>query len=75
MDVTALQNVVKNSPPEQLVEELRPESETLKLLNEGFSRTAQDIDILTCYETRPTKTMAFDVRQISSHVPDLPTLT
>ncbi|KAI0874542.1 hypothetical protein GGS24DRAFT_336579 [Hypoxylon argillaceum] len=60
MDVTALQNVVKNSPPEQLVEELRPESETLKLLNEGFSRTAQDIDILTCYETRPTKTMAFD---------------
>ncbi|KAJ8126824.1 hypothetical protein O1611_g6814 [Lasiodiplodia mahajangana] len=60
MDIKALQNVVRNTPPEHLVAELAPESETLKLLNEGFSTFAQDITILSCYENRLTKMMVFD---------------
>ncbi|KAI0968538.1 ankyrin repeat-containing domain protein, partial [Xylaria arbuscula] len=60
MDTKALRNVVKNTPPEHLIAELSPESETLKSLNEGFSTFAQDITILSCYENRPSKTVVFD---------------
>ena len=56
LNIKALQTLVKGEATEQMVLELKPESPTLAWLNQGFIRFARDIDILTCYETKPTKT-------------------
>jgi hypothetical protein len=56
LNVTALKTLVKGEPSEKLIDELRPDSGTLTDLNRGFVHIAGDIEILTCYETRPTKT-------------------
>lgn len=61
MNIDALRTVVKNEPPKHLIEELAPESPTLKEMNEAFMEIAKDIDILTCYETESTRTLAWDV--------------
>jgi hypothetical protein len=64
LNVTALQTLVKGEPTEKLVDELKAESATLTDLNQGFSHIARDIDILTCYETRSTKS-AINVNSIA----------
>ena len=56
LNVTALQTLVKGEPPSKLIAELEADSATLTDLNQGFAHVAKDIDILTCYETRSTKT-------------------
>lgn len=61
MNVEFLRAIVKNEPPEQLVNELAVRSPTLKELNERFKQVAHDIKILTCYETQKTKTLERDV--------------
>ncbi|OBT72109.1 hypothetical protein VF21_09192 [Pseudogymnoascus sp. 05NY08] len=60
LNIAALQTLVKGEATEQMVLELQSESPTLTWLNQSFTRFARDIDILTCYETKPTKT-AIDV--------------
>lgn len=45
-----------------LVAELQPDSPKLLDLNNRFGQMAQDIDILTCYETKETKTVVKLVR-------------
>jgi hypothetical protein len=62
MNVDALRTLVKDEPPRQLIDELAPGSPTLEDLNDRFMNIAQDIDILTCFETRRTKTVVFDVQ-------------
>lgn len=61
MDTQALRAIAKDSPAQELIAELQPDSEALKQLNEDFFGVAHDIDILTCYETQHTRTMVFDV--------------
>lgn len=62
MDVQALRTLVgyPHTPSRQLIEELDPRSPTLNDMNERFMPIAQDIDILTCFETLMTKSVAFD---------------
>ncbi|KAL1853922.1 hypothetical protein Daus18300_011664 [Diaporthe australafricana] len=60
MNIDVLRNVVKNDPPRHLIEELSPDSPTLKEINEAFMEISRDIDILTCFETRKTKTLVRD---------------
>ena len=61
MNVDVLRSVVKNDPPKHLIEELSPDSPTLKEINERFEEIARDMDILTCFETQKTKTLVRDV--------------
>jgi hypothetical protein len=61
MNVDALRTLVKDEPSQELVYELRKGSPTLDDLNERFGTVAQDIDILTCFETQRTKTVVKDV--------------
>jgi hypothetical protein len=61
MNVDALRTLVKDEPSQELVYELRKGSPTLDDLNERFGKVAQDIDILTCFETQRTKTVVKDV--------------
>jgi hypothetical protein len=71
MDVQALRTLVgyPHTPSRQLIEELDPRSPTLNDMNERFMPIAQDIDILTCFETLMTKSVAFDVSiRITTHV-------
>jgi hypothetical protein len=56
LNIAALQTLVKGTATEQLILELRAESRTLTDINQRFAFIARDIDILTCYETQPTKT-------------------
>ena len=57
LNVDAISTLVKDNPTERLIEELRSESTTLTDLNQRFSQVAKDIDILTCYEAKHTKTI------------------
>lgn len=61
MNVDVLRSVVKNEPPKQLIEELAPDSPTLKEINVQFMEISRDIDILTCLETLKTKTLVWNV--------------
>ena len=56
METTALETLVKSQATEDMIRELKSESPTLTELNDKFRHVAKDIDILTCYELRPTKT-------------------
>ncbi|KAF9875383.1 hypothetical protein CkaCkLH20_07203 [Colletotrichum karsti] len=57
LDVQALQSLVKQTPSKQLVSELERNSPTLRDLNSRFRRFGDEIDILTCYEMKQTKTV------------------
>lgn len=57
LDIDSLQTLVKGTLTETLVMELKAGSPTLTDLNSRFAHFAKDIDILTCYETKPTKTV------------------
>lgn len=66
MNVDVLRSVVKNEPPKQLIEELAPDSPTLKEINVQFMEISRDIDILTCLETLKTKTLVWNVSGVFS---------
>ncbi|KAH0541634.1 hypothetical protein FGG08_003924 [Glutinoglossum americanum] len=57
LDTAALETVVGSKPTGDLIRELKAESPTLRELNEKFLRVATEFDILTCFETEPTKTV------------------
>lgn len=63
LDIDALRILVKGEPTEALIMELKSQSPTLTWLNQSFAQFARDIDILTCYENKPTNT----VIKVSSH--------
>ena len=67
LHTAALETLAKSGPMEDLIRELRSESPTLTELNDKFRHVAQDIDILTCYELKPTKT-AIEVHAIIINV-------
>jgi hypothetical protein len=56
LEVGALERLVKSHPTRNLVQELKPGSPTIRNLNVEFGKVAHGIPILTCYETRQTKT-------------------
>lgn len=56
LDTAALMTLVESKPTEDMIRELKAESPTLTELNDKFRFVAQDIDIVTCYELKPTKT-------------------
>jgi len=56
LNVTAMQTLVKGQAAQALVDELAVRSRTLNEINQRFAHIAGDIEILTCYETKPTKT-------------------
>jgi hypothetical protein len=51
-----MQTLVKGKATQALIDELSVRSRTLNEINQRFAQIASDIDILTCYETKPTKT-------------------
>lgn len=51
-----MQTLVKGQATHALVDELAVRSRTLNEINQRFAHIAGDIEILTCYETKPTKT-------------------
>jgi hypothetical protein len=57
LNITALQTLVKGEATQELVGELREGSPTLNNMNQKFIHVARDIDILTCYENKKTKTL------------------
>lgn len=56
LHTAALETLVKSRPTEDMIRELKSESPTLTELNDKFRHVAKDIDILTCYELKPTRT-------------------
>ena len=67
LDIMALQTLVNGETTEQMILELKSESPTLTWLNQSFTTFAQDIDILTCYENKPTKTAINVSMQSTKH--------
>ncbi|OBT63835.1 hypothetical protein VE03_06602 [Pseudogymnoascus sp. 23342-1-I1] len=58
LNIDALQTLVMGQASEGLINELRSESPTLRELTNRFRDIVEDnIDLLTCYEQRPTKTV------------------
>lgn len=58
LNVDALQTLVMGQATEGMINELRAESPTLRDLTSRFRDIVEDnIDLLTCYEQRPTKTI------------------
>ncbi|KAL9090725.1 MAG: hypothetical protein Q9165_005213 [Trypethelium subeluteriae] len=57
LDVRSLETLVAAKPPENLIRELKPGSPTLNSLNARFSRVANRVSIITCYEKLPTPTV------------------
>ncbi|KAL9009039.1 MAG: hypothetical protein Q9173_005898 [Seirophora scorigena] len=51
LHTAALMTLVESKPTENMIRELKAESPTLTELNDRFRFVAQDIDIVTCYET------------------------
>lgn len=56
LETTALETIVKMRPSEDLVKELQTQSPTLRELNDKFRHVVKNTDVLTCYETIPTRT-------------------
>jgi len=67
LNVAAMQTLVKGKAPERLVNELSESSAVLREINTRFGRIARDTDILSCFETKPTKT-AIAVSRIDSRI-------
>ena len=57
LDNKALQTLVMPELSKDIVDELGEQSSTLTDLNENFARIAHDLQILSCYELRPTPTV------------------
>lgn len=57
MDIEALQTLVNGHPPETLVQELKRGSPTLQDLSERFPRVLGNIQVLTVFETKKTRTV------------------
>lgn len=58
LNVDALQTLVNGQATANMINELRANSSTLREITSRFRDIAEDnIDILTCYEQRPTKTV------------------
>ncbi|KFZ10879.1 hypothetical protein V502_07874 [Pseudogymnoascus sp. VKM F-4520 (FW-2644)] len=57
LNVDALQTLVMGQATEGMVQQLKANSPTLGELNLAFRRVIEGIDLLTCYEQRPTKTI------------------
>lgn len=58
LNIDALQTLVMGQATEGLINELRADSPTLRDLTSRFRDIVEDnIDVLTCYEQRPTKTV------------------
>jgi hypothetical protein len=53
--------MIKNEPPQQLVNEIGPGSPTLKDMHDRFRRASADMQILSVFETLETPTVVFDV--------------
>jgi hypothetical protein len=56
LEVGALEWLVKSQPTQNLIRELKFGSPTTRALNDEFGKVAHRIPIVTCYETRQTKT-------------------
>ncbi len=56
LNIVALETLVKGKPSRKLIAELEAGSPTLTDLNDRFKNIARDVDILTFYETQPTRT-------------------
>jgi hypothetical protein len=61
MDIEALKTMIKSDPPQQLVNEIGPESPTLKDMHDRFRRVSVHMQILSVYETLKTPTVVYDV--------------
>jgi hypothetical protein len=57
LDNKALQTLVMPEFSKDIVDELGEQSSTLTDLNENFAKIAHDLQILSCYELRPTPTV------------------
>ena len=57
LDNKALQTLVMPELSKDIVDELGEQSSTLTDLNENFAKIAHDLQILSCYELRPTPTV------------------
>ena len=57
LETEALATLVKQEPSRDIVEELRPDSPTIRDLNDQFRRVASHMNIVTCYELVPTPTV------------------
>ncbi|KFY00368.1 hypothetical protein V490_01391 [Pseudogymnoascus sp. VKM F-3557] len=58
LNIDALQTLVMGQASEGMINELRADSPTLRELTNRFRDIVEDnIDLLTCYEQRPTKTV------------------
>lgn len=67
MDVEALRAIVRDQPPRILIEELAPESPTLKEMNEAFFEVAKHCAIFTYHEMLKTKSVQWDVCEVGTH--------
>lgn len=57
LDVVALQSMVRGTPSEELVREFDMRSPTLQMLNDGFRRMYEGLNILTIDEMEPTASL------------------
>ena len=57
LHTSALETLVESEPTEDMVRELKSESPTLTELNDKFRHVGKDLNILTCYELKQTKTV------------------
>lgn len=57
LDNKALQTLVMPEFSRDIVDELGEQSATLTDLNENFAKIAHQLQILSCYELRPTPTV------------------
>jgi hypothetical protein len=61
MNIDALKTMIKNDPPQQLVNEIGPGSPTLKDMHDRFRAVSANMQILSVYETLATPIVVFDV--------------
>ena len=57
LHTAALETLVNSRPTEDIIRELKPKSPTLTELSNKFRHVAKDINILTCYEEKSTRTV------------------
>ena len=57
LDNKSFQTLVMPELSKDIVDELGEQSSTLTDLNENFARIADELQILSCYELRPTPTV------------------
>ncbi|KAI9688281.1 MAG: hypothetical protein M1820_010293 [Bogoriella megaspora] len=57
LETTALETLVKGQPAADLVDQLKPDSPTLRDLSRDFIRVSRDMRVLAIYELQKTKTV------------------